>query len=35
MMRHWQAAAPPDACRGHFNAGISIYAPATNASMAF
>jgi hypothetical protein len=35
MLWHWQPAAPPDACRGHFNAGISIYALATNASMAF
>jgi hypothetical protein len=34
MLQHWQPAAP-DACRGHFNAGVSIYTPATNASMAF
>jgi hypothetical protein len=35
MLPHWQPAAPPDACRRHFNANVSIYAPATNASMAF
>jgi hypothetical protein len=35
MLRHLQPAAMPDAWRGHFNAGISAYAPASNASMDF
>jgi hypothetical protein len=35
MLQHWQPAAPSDAWRGHFNAGVSAYAPATNALMAF
>jgi hypothetical protein len=28
---HWQLAAPPDAWRGHFNAGAWTFAPACNA----
>jgi hypothetical protein len=35
MLPHWQPAALPDACRRHFNSGVSIYVPATNASMDF
>jgi hypothetical protein len=31
MLRHWQPAAPPDAWRGHFNAGAWTFAPASNA----
>jgi hypothetical protein len=35
MLWHWQHAAPHDAWRCHFNAGVSAYAPASNASMVF
>jgi hypothetical protein len=35
VQRHWQAVVSPDAWRRHFNTGVSAYAPATNASMAF
>jgi hypothetical protein len=35
MLRYWQHAAPPNACRGHFNAGFSISALASNAKGPF